>query len=356
MAGDHHHPLRRLLGGALSILLVLVAVVLVVAVLLVVFVGGEGEKKHKVVVTKVDTADKGKKPDKTLTVPAQAVQEAAEDPTDKPNAKNETPPGVPPPVIEAGREQQDKLAIKDILPIGIPLAAPSVHGCLSRFLARNYSSRRGVAPRLWVIHWSGGRNLSGWQDVAGLTAFGNNPQAGVSWHFNIDREGHCHYNVNVLSKAWTEAGFNPFSISVEIINTGGPNDHPLLSPQGLRVLGRVISDTAKPFHIPLRLGAVSGCKVVHAGIVSHRMLGPCGGGHPDIGNYSLAPIINAAKAARARTAPRRITATDRRTCRKINWWRTHGRHHGKPERNAVRRVHALAKRGVKCRASGPRKQ
>lgn len=339
-----------MLGRTLRVVLGVVIVILVVVLLAALLRGGDEKAKPKTITTKVDTADKGKIPDKKIVAPAPVVATTKSELEDK-GAKDETPPGVPPPVIEAGRQQQDDLAIKDLLPIGVPLAAPSVPGCLSRFLARNYSSRRGVAPRLWVIHWSGGPNRAGWEDVNGLTAFGNNPRAGVSWHFNIDREGHCHYNVNVINKAWTEAGFNPTSISVEIINVGG-RDKPLLTGRGLRVLGGVIAYTARRFHIPLQQGATAGCKVVRGGIVDHNSLGPCGGGHPDVGDNSLAPIIAATKAAYARQSPKRITATDRATCRKLNYWRTHGRR-AAGRANAVRRKAALTRRGVTCSRKGP---
>lgn len=339
--------MRRTLNAILVI-----AIAVIATLLLIPLVTGDDEKeKPKTITTKVDTADKGKAPDKKIVAPAPVVAKTGKLLEDE-GGKDETPPGVAPPEIERGllQEQAHKLKLPDVL----PLAAPSVPGCLSRFITvrRNYGAVRNTKIRLFVVHWSGGPNLPGWQDVNGLTAFGNNPAAGVSWSFNEDREGHCHYNVNVLYNPYTQAGFNRVSVSVEIINVGG-HDKPLLTAHGLAVLGRVIAFLNQRFHFGLRRGLTFGCQVQRSGIVDHKSLGPCGGGHPDIGDNSLTPIINAARNAYQRYyAPKRVTATDRITCRKLNYWRTHGRHHGLAERRAVRRRVALARRGVTCNSKG----
>lgn len=52
--------------------------------------------------------------------------------------------------------------------------------------------------------------------------------------------------------------------------------------------------------------------------------------------------------------PRPVThKADRTTCRRLNWWRAHGRPHGLAERRAIRRRRALAARGVRCTRRGP---
>lgn len=282
-----------------------------------------------------------------VAAPAAAVKQAASTELgDHEDARNETPPGVPADELEAGREQQDRLAANDQLPAVTPDAAPSQRGCTTA-LVRNYSTRRGVKPRLWVIHYTVSPNRPGIGDVNAVVNLFNTPSFAASSNYVIDREGNCKYIVRESDKAWTQAAANPFAISVEIINSG--REGSLISGAGLRKLGQVISDSAKRWDIPLRVGAVNGCSVARSGIVTHEMLGTCGGGHVDVSPYPLAPVIAAAKAARDGG----ITAADRATCRKLQWWRTHGRPKGQPEANAVRRRNALRGRGLDCTARGP---
>lgn len=285
----------------------------------------------------------------TVTVPAQAVKDAAaSDVDDHEGLKTETPPGVAPAEIEAAREQQDQLAQDDQLPIVTPDAAPSQRGCTSRFV-RNYSSRRGVRPRLLVTHYTVSPNRAGWNDVWGIVSLFNNPAFAASSNYVIDGEGHCAYIVRESDKAWTQATANPVSISIEVINSG--KESVLAAPVGLRKIGLVWADAAKRWKISLQQGKVSGCRVVRSGIVDHHSLGACGGGHFDVSPYSVAQVIAAARSAGGR---RVVTATDRTTCRKLNWWRTHGRPIGKATANAVRRRKALEARHLVCTSKGPR--
>lgn len=104
--------------------------------------------------------------------------------------------------------------------------------------------------------------------------------------------------------------------------------------------------------IPYQVGRVnSACVPTKPGFLAHRDLGRCGGGHPDIGTPSAVPDLIAL--AKQLDHVVTVTSVDRVTCRKLNWWRTHGRPHGKPETNAVRRRRALDRRHVTCTAHGP---
>ena len=89
----------------------------------------------------------------TITVPTAAVDAAQHALDDHQGARSETPDGVPAAQLEAAREQQDALAQSDQLPIVTPDAAPSQVGCVTR-LVQDYSSRRGVRPRLFVLHYT----------------------------------------------------------------------------------------------------------------------------------------------------------------------------------------------------------
>ncbi len=284
----------------------------------------------------------------TITAPKTAVQQAtATDVGRHQDLRTEAPAGVPGQQLDAGRAQQEQLAATDQLPIVTPDAAPVQAGCVSRFV-QNYSSRRGVRPRLFVLHYTVSPNRSGWSDVNAITSLFDTPSFQASSNYVVDNEGHCAYIVRESDKAWTQAGFNSVAVSVEQINTGSEPSY--AGTAGLAKLARIISDSTARWHIPLRRGAVSGCTVTRAGIVDHNTLGACGGGHDDITPFAVDQVIAAARAYRERTS---ITAVDRRTCRKLNWWRAHGRPHGKPEQNAIRRRKALAARGVTCTPKGP---
>ncbi|MDX8151081.1 N-acetylmuramoyl-L-alanine amidase [Patulibacter brassicae] len=285
---------RALLGAIVSLVAVLAAIALGVAT----DDGAPPPATTSSVVTlplaPSAIADPGQ-PD-AVTVPSQALEQAARATEDHRGSRSENPPGVSAGELDAGREQQEDLVQRDDLPNVTPLAAPSQRGCRSTFV-RNASSRRGVKPRLFVVHYTVSANRPGWDDVNAIVGLFNTPSFAASSSYVIDDEAHCAYIVRESDKPWTQAGFNPVSISVEMIATG--REGRLTSAAGMRRLGQVISDSTRRWGIPLQRGAVSGCTVTRAGIVDHRQLGSCGGGHVDISPYSLAPVIAAAKAARA---------------------------------------------------------
>lgn len=247
----------------------------------------------------------------TITVPAAPLAQAQRDGAgDHGGSRDEAPDGVPGDELRAGQRQQDDLAQRDDLPIVTPLAAPTQAGCRSRFV-RNYSSRRGVRPRIFVLHYTVSPNRPGRGDVDTITGLFNTPSFAASSNYVVDDEGNCDYIVRESDKSWTQATFNPVSISVEIIATG--REGRLTGPAGLTKLGRIVSDSTRRWGIPLRAGAVSGCTVTRSGIVTHQMLGSCGGGHVDISPYAMGPVIAAAKAARggAPTGASSATKTER---------------------------------------------
>ena len=284
----------------------------------------------------------------TLAVPPAALLSASKsDVGGHDDARNETPPGAPPAVLEAARVQQDALAASDQLPIVTPDAAPSQPGCRTSLVA-NYSSRRGVRPRLFVPHYTASPNRPGWSDVDAIVSIFNQLSFAASSNYVIDNEGNCAYIVRESDKAWTQAAANPVSISVEVVNTGREGTY---VGAGLAKLGRVVSDATARWSIPLQRGKVAGCTVVAPGIVDHHALGACGGGHVDITPYGVDQVIQAAIAyrkAHAAKAASAVNVTDRVRCRRLTWWRTHGRPHGLAERRAVKRRTLLEQHGVKC--------
>jgi N-acetylmuramoyl-L-alanine amidase-like protein len=323
---------------------------LLTAGLVVTLVDDDGQSRSITVQLGTPAQQRADVPD-SFTVPRAAVEaQAATDVGNHDGARSEQPAGVTPAQLDAGREQQEQLAANDQLPAVTPDAAPRQAGCVSAFV-RNYSSRRGVRPRLFVVHYTVSPNRAGWSDVRGITALFNRPAFAASSHYVIDSEGHCAYIVRESDKAWTQAAANPWAVSVEVINSG--REGRLAAAAGLAKIGKVAAAFGKRWRVPMRKGAVSGCRVTRSGIVTHQMLGACGGGHVDISPYPLQPVISAAK--RARTAGGRVSAGDRRRCRKLQWWRTHGRPRGRPEQRAVTRRRVLDRHHVKCDAHGARR-
>lgn len=277
--------------------------------------------------------------------PASAVASTAAGLGDHAGARDETPEKVPAAQIEAGREQQDDLAATDQLPLVTPNAAPEQAGCTTR-LVRNYSSRRGVRPRELVAHYTVSRNRPGWSDVWAIVGLFDQASFAASSNYVIDAEGNCAYIVRESDKAWTQAAFNPLAISIEFVAMGNEGG---LSKQQVAKGARVFADAARRWNIPIRRGTVTGCTASAPGIVDHATLGACGGGHHDIKPFSLQPLIDATRSAAGGT----VTAADKVTCRKLNWWRAHGRPKGLAEQRAVHRRRALAARDVVCTATGP---
>lgn len=220
-------------------------------------------------------------------------------------------PAVSTPIAERQQDEiKDQTTGSDAVPEQRTLASFSQPGCSTRAVS-NFSARSGLRPGLIVLHYTVSPNRPGTSDVASIVVYFDNPRAQASSNYVIDNEGNCAYIVSELNKAWTQGNMNPASAcSFEVINTGseatyiGPPNGP-----GLRKLGRVVSDCAKRWGIPLRIGATNGCSVTLTGLVDHDSLA-CGNFHTDIRPYSVSQVLAAA------IAYRRSQECDRRCARK----------------------------------------
>lgn len=235
-------------------------------------------------------------PEQTVVVPEAAVEQAEEGLDTHEDLRSQQPDGVTPEELDAAEQQQDAFAADDELPAVSPDAAPSQAGCVTK-LVQNYSSRRGVAPRLFVLHYTVSSNRPGWSDVNAIVSLFDRPSFNASSNYVIDGEGNCAYIVRESDKAWTQAAANPVSISVEVINTG--HEGVYAAPPGLRKIAQVAHDAMKRWNIPLQIGQVRGCTVVRPGLVDHLSLGACGGGHHDISPYRVGPVLAAIQAVGA---------------------------------------------------------
>jgi len=224
--------------------------------------------------------------------------------------RDETPPGAPPAELDAAQQQQEQIQATNPLPLTFPLASTSFKGCKPLFV-RNQSSRNGVTPTTFWVHYTAGLGT-----IYSLAALFDRASFQASSHFVMERSGRCGYLVPTYRKAWTQAAANPIGVSVEVINTGAQK--PFMTAAGYRALGRLIARVHHQFpSIKLQRGKISGCRSTRSGIVTHWMGGQCSGGHVDIRPYSLKPIIKAARRANCNLY-HKGKASKRRCLRKVH--------------------------------------
>lgn len=241
----------------------------------------------------VDNADKDATPDNPVTLdrPArQVAQSYVEDPKD----------------LKGDLRGEDQGPVAKLEP---PYASDSIDGCRTRFFTTNWSARGVSQSRVIVfwLHYTGGPDKPHSRaDVDGLTAFGNTPSARVSWHFNMDKDGNCDYNVPLRYKAWTEANANPTGVSIEVAGVGSP---PYLRKGGIKKLRSIILQVHKAYpRVKLALGGIRNCTPTKGGMLTHWMGGPCSGGHTDIKPFHITAVIKQLIAAGCDTRCKHVKA------------------------------------------------
>lgn len=230
-----------------------------------------------------------------LNTEAQTIiqEEAKKDAVDAPSSETDLHENaVPQPSVQDFNANQ-KPPDQPTIPKNTTQATPSTPGCTTA-LVRNYSSRNGAPILLGVIHWTGSRPTIG-SSAGGLAIvrWFDTPAAQASSNYITDQDGRCWLVVPESQKSWTQAGFNPWSVSVEIINQGV---QPLFQTKKARqAVIRLMRGWHKRWKLPYRRARISGCRVTRSGFLAHRDLGPCGGGHPDVGTFALDKLIQEAK-------------------------------------------------------------
>ena len=150
----------------------------------------------------------------------------------------------------------------------------------------NQSSRRGLKPRIIVLHTTEGHNRDGLSDLRGLVSFFDNPRSQVSSHVANDAEGNDARIVPDEAKAFTQAAFNSIALSIEQIGFASQAEFPHAQ---LENTARWIAHWSRKWNIP----------IVHSttrGVCQHKDLGSAGGGHVDCGpNYPLGRVLSMAR-------------------------------------------------------------
>ena len=160
----------------------------------------------------------------------------------------------------------------------------------------NQSSRGGATVRLLVLHSTESDNRAGKADLKALADWFDNPAAQASSHVLTDADGNSARCVPDAEKAWTQAGFNPYCLSIEQIGRASQGEW---DDDELRETARWLAKWSREQKVPLVRGAVSGSSITRAGVVTHSQLGAYGGGHSDPGEgYPVDRVIELAKTYR----------------------------------------------------------
>jgi hypothetical protein len=255
----------------------------------------------------------------------------------------------PLPAGTAEKNNAEKPYGQPTIPARVPLASVNTPGCRT-MLVRNFSSRRGAPVLLFVFHYTVSRD-SGWSGVNANASWFNSPAAQASSNYIVDRRiGACALVVAESQKAWAQAAYNPWAISVEVTANGHEGSYFPSGPGRQRIIA-LMHRAHHVWKIPYRYARVSGGRVLQTGFLEHKDLGAAGGGHFDASPYPITDLI--AAAAQTDGASKPIADADVIACRRLNWWRTHGRPGGLADANAVARRKALAAHGIVCTPSGP---
>lgn len=146
-------------------------------------------------------------------------------------------------------------------------------------IVQNQSGRRGVTPRIIVLHTTEGHNRPGTSDLSGLASYFDNPAAQASSHYGIDAEGNACRMVPDEAKAWTQAAYNSMSLAIEQVGFSATSKGEWFRTynRGLIRVGMILAEWSHKYNIPL-------AHSTQRGVCQHKHLGVLGGGHHDCGD------------------------------------------------------------------------
>lgn len=240
---------------------------------------------HKKTITfRVDKSGAAGTQTGTVTTPAAVVN--AVEPNLEGDLRDETPTAAPPAQIEVNQDKATEVKAT-LPPIPTGGATADIPGCVTRFV-NNQSSRNGVRPIWFVLHYTVSPNVPGWADVNAVAVLFDRSSSQASSHIIIDAEGKCAYIVPLERKAWTQAAGNSLSVSVEVIDTGRETTY--LPAPGLAKLRSVFRTVSVRTGIPAREGSVYPAS---GGCVQHKDGSLAWGGHIDITPFSRTLVCKA---------------------------------------------------------------
>jgi hypothetical protein len=177
--------------------------------------------------------------------------------------------------------------------VKVPVAEPHVE--ISRS-SPNCSSRNGSRPRRIVLHITVSHNRPGLSDLRGMVDYLCRRDVQASSHIINDAEGHDARIVPDHLKAWTQAAYNPDSLSIEQIEYSDKRTR----AEWLSGNKAQLDNTAKWIaYWSVKFGIPITHSVKH-GVCGHQELGRAGGGHSDPGaGYPLDYVLEKARKIKA---------------------------------------------------------
>lgn len=149
-------------------------------------------------------------------------------------------------------------------------------------LTKSKSSRNGAPLKLIVVHDTEGANVKGITDLVNLGQYWDStygtPRASSS-SVGVDNEGNSARYVRDADKPWTQAYYNPWSLSIENVGIAGSTDWSELM---YKENARWIAYWCHHYNIRCYAASVTPSGIiVKGGYIRHRTLKALGGGHVD---------------------------------------------------------------------------
>lgn len=195
-------------------------------------------------------------------------------PAGEPNLKDDTPEAVSHGALIEGA-QRTRAAGDRLLPV--PVGGAQTYSCRESFGNGLYSSRHGIKPTEFVVHYTAGPGTA-----QSILDFFTRTRAASSTYI-LEPATRCIQMAPESAKPWTQLAANPYAISVEIVTTG----YNLSRAQWLampifskHVLADLMRDSMRRNGIPLRHVDPVGCNFV-PGWTDHNAL-ECGNNHTDV--------------------------------------------------------------------------
>lgn len=159
-------------------------------------------------------------------------------------------------------------------------------------ISPNRSSRRGVKPRLIVLHITVSHNRPGLTDVKAIASYFKDPNTRASSHIVNDSEGNSARCVPDEHAAWTQAAYNPRALSIEQIEFSNERTARQWTKENRPQLDNTalwVAHWSKKYGIPLT-------RSITHGVCQHSELGRAGGGHSDCGpGYPIGYVLAKAR-------------------------------------------------------------
>lgn len=159
-------------------------------------------------------------------------------------------------------------------------------------LSPNCSSRNGSPPRRIVLHITVSHNRPGLADIDAILGYFAQGSTDASSHIVNDAEGHDARCVPDHLKAWTQAAYNPDSLSIEQIEYSDRRTR----QEWLTKNAKQLDNTAQWIAYWSRKYGIPITHSVKHGVCEHSDLGAAGGGHSDCGpGYPLDVVLEKAR-------------------------------------------------------------